>query len=165
MEHSIDTGSELPVKQPPRRIPFSLRKTIDSMVKEMLQQNVIQPSCSPWASPIVLVKKKDGSMRFCVAYRRLNGLTKKDVYPLPRVDDALDQLGNSNYFSTLDLASGYWQVSMESGSLEKTAFATHNGLYEFLVMPFALCNAPATFQRLMEHVLHGLIGKSCLSVS
>ena len=128
----------------------------------MLRQGVIQPSKSPWASPVVLVAKKDGSTQFCIDYRKLNAVTKMDVYPLPRIDDTLDLLANNLYFSTLDLASGYWQVQMDGTSQEKTAFTTHAGLYEFKVMPFGLCNAPATFQRLMETVLHGLVGQCCL---
>ena len=160
--HSIDTGDNLPIKQHPRRIPFALRAKVDAMVEEMLNQGVIQHSHSPWASPIVLVRKKDGSHRFCVDYRRLNSITKLDVYPLPRIDDTLDLLAHSRYFSTLDLASGYWQVAMDSKSQEKTAFTTHVGLYEFRKMPFGLTNAPATFQRLMEAVLSGLSRNICL---
>ena len=99
---------------------------------------------------------------FCVDYRRLNAVTKTDVFPLPRVDDSLDQLSNSRYFTTLDLAAGYWQVLVEPKSREKTAFVTHSGLFEFSVMPFGLKNAPATFQRLMETVLSGLIRHVCL---
>ncbi len=162
VEHSVNTGDNMPIRQPPRRVPFALRAKVDEMVEEMSTQGVIQPSTSPWASPIVLVTKKDGSTRFCVDYRRLNSVTKKDVHPLPRIDDTLDSLANQKYFTTLDLASGYWQVGMEQQSQEKTAFITHSGLYEFLVMPFGLCNAPATFQRLMEVVLHGLVRKVCL---
>ena len=160
--HSIDTGTAKPIKQYPRRVPFALKEKVAEMVAKMVARGVVEPSKSPWASPIVLVAKKDGSTRFCVDYRKLNAITKMDVYPLPRVDDLLDLLSNNDYFSTLDLASGYWQVKMEESSKEKTAFTTEVGLYEFCVMPFGLCNAPVTFQRLMEKVLHGLVGKVCL---
>ena len=128
----------------------------------MTDNSIIQPSDSPWASPIVLVKKKDGTTRFCVDYRKLNNVTKKDAYPLPRIADTLDSMCGARYFSTLDLASGYWQVELHSDSREKSAFATCYGLYEFNVMPFGLCNAPATFQRLMENVLKDLQWKTCL---
>ena len=160
--HTVNTGDHPPIRQHLRRMPFALRNQVTEMVKDMLDHQVIQPSSSPWASPIVLVEKKDGSFRFCVDYRRLNSITKMDVFPLPRIDDTLDLLAKSKYFTTLDLWSGYWQVQMEKTSREKTAFVTHSGLYEFLVMPFGLCNAPATFQRLMETILAGLVGECCL---
>ena len=124
----------------------------------MLDRGVIVPSSSPWASPIVLVRKPDGSPRLCVDYRRLNFVTEKDVFPLPRIADLLDRLGEAGVYSTLDLASGYWQIAMEKKSQPKTAFATYDGLYEFTKMPFGLTNAPATFQRVMQLVVAGLDG-------
>ena len=112
----------------------------------MQDAGVIQPSNSPWASPVVLVRKKNGTHRFCVDYHELNGVTKADTFPLPRVDDLLDQLGEARYFSTLDLAAGYWQIKVHPESQSKTAFVTHQGLHEFTVMPFGLTNAPSVFQ-------------------
>ena len=161
-QHTIDTGSSSPIRQLPRRVPFALRQKVDEMVEEMLEKGVIEPSRSPWASPVVLVSKKDGSLRFCVDYRKLNSVTKLDVFPLPWIDDSLDTLAHTQYFTTLDLASGYWQVPVDPQSQEKTAFCTPSGLYEFRVMPFGLCNARATFQRLMESVLGGLARSSCM---
>ena len=154
-EHTIDSGDQRPTRQPARRMPFALREEVDKLIQEMLSQQVIVPSASPWASPIVLVKKKDGGMRSCVDYRKLN---KLDEFPLPRIDDTLDLLAGAKYFTTLELASGYWQVPMEESSQEKTAFITYSGLYEFRKMPF---NAPATFQRLMEVVLAGIARDGC----
>ena len=153
---SINTGDAAPRKQPLRRTPFAARREVADQLRKMQSQGVIRPSSSPWASPVVLVRKKDGSLRFCIDYRNLNAVTKTDQFPLPRIDDLIDQLGSAKYFSTLDLASGYWQVQVEENSKEKTAFITHQGLYEFNTMPFGLKNAPAVFQRLMQRVLMGL---------
>ena len=122
----------------------------------MQQQGIIESSKSPLASPIVLVKKKDGSYRFCVDYQKLNEVTKKDSYPLPRIEDSLETLAGMQWFSALDLRSGYWQVKLDEDAREKTSFTTGAGLWQYTVMLFGLCNAPATFERLMEQVLLGL---------
>ncbi|CAM4822352.1 unnamed protein product [Rotaria magnacalcarata] len=123
---------------------------------------IISPSTSPWVSPVILAPKKDGTLRFCVDYRKLNSVTIRDAYPIPRIDDTLDSLQEAKFVSTLNLRSGYWQVEMDKNSREKTAFVTHKGLFEFNVMPFGLTNAPATFQRLMDIVLAGLKWQCCL---
>ncbi|KAL5516401.1 hypothetical protein EMCRGX_G001711 [Ephydatia muelleri] len=162
LRHTINSGDTPPVHQPARRLPFHQRDVVQKMIQGMLQQGIIEPSGGAWASPIVLVRKKDGSYRFCVDFRRLNSVTKKDVHPLPRIDDALDTLSGSKWFSTLDLASGYWQVEMDPADKEKTAFITPFGLHQFRVMPFGLTNAPSTFQRLMSMVLAGLSWVTCL---
>ena len=161
VSHTIDTGDHPPIRQPLRRTPFALRAKVEEMVREMLDQQVIIPSKSPWASPVVLVRKKDGALRFCVDYRKLNQVTKRDEFPLPRIDDTLELLSGAKHFTTLDLSSGFWQVEMDQSSQEKTAFATFSGLYEFRKMPFGLANSPATFQRLMEIVLAGVARDAC----
>src|SRR5690606_9483965 len=162
VEHTINTGDSRPIRQRSYRHSLSERQTIQQHVSDMLRDGVIEESTSPWTSPVVLVKKKDGSIRFCVDFRKLNSVTKKDVYPLPRIDDALDVLYGSRYFSSLDLKSGYWQVSVAEKDREKTAFSTGDGLFQFRVMPFGLTNAPATFERMMDSVLRGLKWSICL---
>lgn len=156
VKHKIDTGDARPIKQPVRRAPVHLSKDIKRNIDEMLEYNIIEPSKSQWASPIVLVKKKDNSYRFSVYYRRLNACTVKDEYPLPRIDESLEQLSGYSWFSTLDMFSEYWQVELYPADKNKTAFATRRGLFQFRAMPFGLCCAPATFERLMETVLAGL---------
>ena len=141
---------------PPRRLGYVRRKMLGDLVRDMLKDGVIQPSTSPWAFPVVIAPKADGSPRFCVDYRRLNDITRKDSYPLPRMDDLLDRLGEAKFRSVMDLASGYWQIPMAREDREKTAFITPDGLFEFVVMPFGLCNAPAHFQRAMNKVLAGM---------
>ena len=152
VKHTIDTGDQRPIWLPPRRLPILKMEE----VQKMLDQGVIEPCHSSWASPVVLVTKKDGNTHFCIDYRKLNDVTRKDAYLLPRIDDTLDVLRGLQYFSTLDLYSGYWQVEMDEQDIDKTAFVTRQGLFLFTVMPFALCNAPATFKRLMELVLKDL---------
>ena len=161
IKHTIRTEGS-PIRQPLRRIPFVLQETVKAEIKKMLQQGVIRKSCSPWSSPVVMIKKKDGAWRFCIDFRKVNSVTHKDAYPLPRIDETLESLSGSQYFTTLDLASGYWQVEVSESDKEKTAFSTRDGHYEFNVMPFGLTNAPATFQRLMECVLAGLTFEQCL---
>ena len=162
VRHKVDTGDVPPVKLPYRRLPIAKKSAMEEEVDSMLRENIIQPSESPWSSPVVMVTKKDGSCRFCIDYRKLNGVTRKNAYPLPRIDECLESLGGSKWFCTLDLQSGYWQIGMDPIDREKTAFATHMGLYEFNVMPFGLCNAPATFEAMMETMLRGLLWKKCL---
>lgn len=122
-----------------------------------METGLIVPSNSQWTSPVVVVEKKNGKKRLCVDYRKLNRVTKKDCYPLPRIDDMLETLQGSQWFSSLDLASGFWQVELDPKDREKTTFITRFGTYEFTVMPFGLCNAPATFQRLMDTVLRDIL--------
>ena len=162
VKHQIETLHQKPIKQPVRRPPLHLRAEADKEVERMMEKGVIEDSNSPWASPVVLVRKKDGTLRYCIDYRKLNAVTVKDSYPLPRIDDSLDSLGKAKYFSTLDLASGYWQIGLDEDAKRKSAFCTTSGLYQFKVMPFGLTNAPATFQRLMERVLGGLQWQICL---
>ena len=156
VKHQIYTGDHPPIKQRPRREPLGMQGAVKEELEKMLEKGVIEPSNSAWASPIVLVRKRDNSIRFCIDYRKLNEVTTKDAYPLPRIEDNLDALRGSKLFSTLDLASGYWQVQMDPDDKEKTSFCTKYGLYQFKVMPFGLCNAPGTFERLMETVLRGM---------
>ena len=160
--HPIATGAAAPIKQAARRIPHAMRPVVEAQIQQMVESGVVRPSISPWASPVVLVRKRDGTYRFCVDYRQLNAVTEKDSFPLPRIDETLDALSGALFFTTLDLASGYWQVKMVASDVSKTAFVTSKGLYEFTVMPFGLTNAPATFQRLMERVLYGLTWEHCM---
>ena len=150
LKHGIETHGP-PLRQPYRRQNPAVRREEMAQVQQMLSSNVIRPSNSPWASPVVMVRKKDGSLRFCVDFRQLNAATVKDAHPLPRIDDLLDALHGAKWFSTLDLKSGYWQVPIAEQDKEKTAFRTSSGqLFEFNQVPFGLCNAPATFSCLMD---------------
>ena len=162
MKHSINTGLEPAIKHNLRRIPMHKKQEVKELLNDMLEREVIRPSNSPWSSPIVLVKKKDNTKRLCVDFRKVNEITKKDAYTIPRIDDTLDTLHGARYFSCVDLASGYWQVELQEEDKEKTAFSTPYGLYEFNVMSFGLTGAPGLFQRLMENVLKGLQFEICL---
>ena len=162
VKHTIDTGNAKPIKIPPGRVPQKQKQTIEKEINSMLENDMIEPSTSPWSSPILLATKKDGSIRFCIDYRRLNAVTVKDAYPLPRIDDSFDALSVSKWFSMLDLASGYWQAEIVESDRPKTAFSSQKGLFQFKVLPFGLSNAPAVFERLMELVLRGLNWDKCL---
>ena len=162
LEHAIETHGPL-LRQPYRQQNPAVRREEMAQVQQMLSSNVIRPSNSPWASPVVMVRKKDGSLRFCVDFRQLNAATVKDAHPLPRIDDLLDALHGAKWFSTLDLKSGYWQVPITEQDKAKTAFRTSSGqLFEFNQVPFGLCNAPATFSHLMDRVLAALHWETCL---
>ena len=162
MKHKIELLDSTPVRCRPYRVSISERQEINKQVNDMLAQGIIQPSYSPYASPVVLVSKKDGSKRFCVDFRKVNFLTRRQYWPLPRIDDALDRLAGCKYFSALDIMSAYHQVEMDEASREITAFTTPDGNYEFLRMPFGLCGAPQTYQRLMDITLSGLKNSFCL---
>ena len=155
--HAIDTRNAPPVKSTARRLPYSLRKELEEEMDNLLQSGCIEPSISPYSSPLVLVRKKNGGLRVCVDYRALNKDTVPDRYPLPRIDELMDMVGrqHARVFSSLDLMKGYHQVTMEESSKLKTTFICHLGLYQYRRMPFGLTNAPATFQRLMDKVFCG----------
>ena len=162
LEHEIETHGP-PLRQPYRRQNPAVRREEMAQVQQMQSSNVIRPSNSPWASPVVMVRKKDGSLRFCVDFHQLNAATVKDAHPVPRINDLLDALHGAKWFSTLDLKSGYWQVPISEQDKAKTAFRTSSGqLFEFNQVPFGLCNAPATFSCLMDRVLAGLHWETCL---
>uniref|UniRef100_A0ABM5FPJ9 ribonuclease H n=1 Tax=Pogona vitticeps TaxID=103695 RepID=A0ABM5FPJ9_9SAUR len=154
--HRIHTGDAPPQAVSPYRVTGPYRDKVRKELDEMLRENIIVPSSSPWSSPIVLVDKPDGSIRFCVDYRKLNRVTTPDAYPMPRLDNLIETIGGCRFISSLDLVKGYWQLRIDPRDQEKTAFCSPFGLYEFRVLSFGLRNAPATFQRLMDQTLAGL---------
>lgn len=163
VKHEIPVNmDQVPINQRPYRLPEAQKPLVEQHIEEMKVNGVIRDSTSPWNSPIVLVPKKGvGKTRFCTDYRKLNEVTKGDAHPLPNITEILDQLGGMQYFSTLDLSSGFHQIEIKEEDKEKTAFSTPQGHFEYERMPFGLKGAPATFQRLMNEVLRGLIGSIC----
>jgi len=153
IQHHIETHPGVTARSRPYRLPEHKRKIVQEELKAMVAMGVVEESNSPWCSPIVLVTKKDGSIQFCVDYRRVNDVSRFDAYPMPRVDEVLDRLGTARFFTTLDLTKGYWQIPLSPESKEKTSFSTPYGLYQIRTLPFGLFGAPATFQRLMDRVL------------
>ena len=162
VKHEIRTGDAPPRFMQPTRVDHSMREHLDGMVDDMLRRDVIRPSVSPYAARVVPVQKKDGSIRFCIDYRRLNADTTRDSFPLPRIDDCLDALSGAKWFHVMDLRSGYWQQELREEDRYKTAFTTHRGLFELNVTSMGLKGAPASFQRLMMVALAGLVWEICL---
>ena len=163
VKHKIDTGNAVPIRQRPRPIPIHLREEVDLAMEDMITKDLIEPSDSPWCSPIVLIRKKDKSLRTCIDFRKVNDVSRKDSYNVPSIQTSLDHLSGAKYFSTLDLASGYNQIEMDPADKEKTAFSTgRHGLYQYKVLPFGLANGTATFQRLMETIFTGLQWKELI---
>lgn len=163
VQHDIDTGDARPIKTRPRHLPLAHQAATDNVISEMLRAGISEPSDSPWASGVVMVnKKKSLKIRFCVDYRPLNSVSKRDLYPLPCIDESLDLISGSLWFSSLDLRSGYWQVHLSPEAKPKTVFCTGRGLWQFRILSFGLCNVPATIERLMEKVLADVPHQECL---
>jgi hypothetical protein len=162
-DHKINL---VPGAQPVRIRPYHYspiqKNEIEAQVQQMLKTGVVRPSTSEFASPVLLVRKKDGTWRFCVDYRHLNAITVKHKHPMPVVDELLDEISGAQWFTKLDFSAGYHQIRMSAGDEYKTAFRTHQGLYEFMVMPFGLTNAPATFQSLMNLIFAALLRRGVL---
>ncbi|MCH87274.1 hypothetical protein A2U01_0008140, partial [Trifolium medium] len=151
-----------PVNVRPYRCPHAQKTEIENQVAKMLKTGWIQPSTIPFSSPVLLLKKKDGTWRMCVDYRALNSITVRDRFPLPTIDELLDELGTTRIFSQLDLTSGFHQIRLASEDISKTAFRTHDDHYEYCVMPFGLCNAPTTFQATMNDMFHSMLWKTVI---
>jgi len=160
LHHRIDTGDNVPHFERLQRHPTW--PMIDDHVEEMLQHDMIEPATSPWCSNVVMVRKKDGFMRFCIDYRKTNDLIKKDKFPLPKINTCLDMLNGSRFFSSCDLRQGYWQTVLDEGDRDKNAFVTRKGQWRFKVLSFGLCNAPSQFARTMKLLLSGLTYDVCL---
>ena len=162
-EHHIEVTDPFPFKERPRNIPEGLLQEVKDHLEHMLNVGAIKSSNSAWSNVVVLVRKKDGGLRFCIDFRHLNSCTKKDAFPLPRIHDAINALQGSKYYMTVDLVSGFWQTPMVEESKQYTAFTVDMlGFYECKHMLFGCCNAPATFQQLMQNCLRELNYTTCL---
>ena len=161
MCHDVDVGDATPIKQHPYRLNPEKAEHLKNEITYMLENDIIEPSCSEWSSPCVLVPKPDKSYRFCTDFRKVNVVTKTDSYPIPRIDDCIDKIGHAKYVTKFDLLKGYWQVPLTERAIEVCAFVTPHGLYQDKVMPFGMTNSPATFQRLMNQVISDLDDCEC----
>lgn len=161
-KHEIDTGHCPAVAQGPRRLDMHIEEEVERLVEDLVRKDIIEPCHSPWNSPIVVIRKKCGAIRMCVDFRRLNAISRRPIYPIPDSKQLFDSLGGANYFSTLDLSMGYYQIPLKNGDIEKTAFTTRTGQYQFKRMPFGLSGAPATFQRVMSDILREFNWKACV---
>ena len=155
-QHYIHVKDGPPVRQQAYHLPHMYKEAVEKKIEKMLKEGIVEPANSKWASPMVIIKKKDDTIRLCVDYRKLNAMTQVDAYPMPRIDDILDQVGQARYITTLDVAKGYCQVPVAEEDRPKTAFTNPRALYQFKKMPFGLCRAPATFQRMMDQVIRGM---------
>ena len=156
LEHRIITNDALPVSHKPRRVPVAWEKDMDQQVSEMLSNDIIRPSSSPWNAPVILMKKKDNSTRFVCDFRGVNDVTKRDTYPLPHIKDVIDKMAGARYWTTLDAASAYWSIPLAESDKEKTEFSVPHGKYEFNVTPYGLSNAGSSYQRMIDMCLSGL---------
>ena len=158
IEHDVNVGDAQPVKQHPYRLNPSKQAYLNNEIQYLLDNDLIEPSQSNWSSPCILVPKPDGSYRMCTDYRKVNNLTKTDTFPIPRMDDCVDKVGNAKYVSKFDLLKGFWQIPLSERAKEISAFATPHGLYQYKVMPFGMKNSPATFQRLINRLIADIDG-------
>ena len=149
----VDVGDSAPIKQHPYRVSPMKKELLDKEVQYMLKNDIIEESQSNWSSPCILVPKHDSGFRFCTDFRKVNVKTKSDSFPIPRIDDCIDQIGNAKFVSTFDMLKGYWQVPLTHRAREISAFVTPSGLYQYKVMPFGMKNAPATFQRMVNKLV------------
>jgi len=153
----IETGDAAPIKLPYYKLGPADQDELKRQLKELLEAKLVRPSISPWGAPVLFVTKKNGSKRLCIDYRALNRVTKTDAYPLPRIQESLDRLGKSRFYTSLDATSGFWQNPVAEADIPKTAFNTRYGSYEFTVTPFGLKNCPSAFQRMMDEILAGFL--------
>ena len=158
IEHDVDVGDSAPIKQHPYRVSPMKKELLDKEVQYMLKNDIIEESQSNWSSPCILVPKHDGGFRFCTDFRKVNDKTKSDTFPIPRIADCIDQIGNAKFVSTFDMLKGYWQVPLTQRAREISAFVTPSGLYQYKVMPFGMKNAPATFQRMVNKLVRDIDG-------